>query len=136
MGVARGPRRRGLSPWGPAPGFGPAAVSHHLPFSGIHPLVDRLAHHSLEFPHGWRVGPSLADAERPRDRHAFHRGAGKPAGADPLLDAAAGLQGVAQAAVDEIEHHLVPLDLDLHVRSEEPTSELQSLMRKSYAVFC
>src|SRR3546814_6927731 len=30
----------------------------------------------------------------------------------------------------------VPVDLDLESRSEEQTSELQSLMRISYAVFC
>src|SRR3546814_5740639 len=31
---------------------------------------------------------------------------------------------------------LTEFDLDLHFRSEEHTSELQSLMRISYAVFC
>src|SRR3546814_16524058 len=34
------------------------------------------------------------------------------------------------------EHRLHVLDLDTEMRSEEHTSELQSLMRNSYAVFC
>src|SRR3546814_2965488 len=36
----------------------------------------------------------------------------------------------------EARHHRVELLADLEARSEEHTSELQSLMRISYAVFC
>src|SRR3546814_1420312 len=42
-----------------------------------------------------------------------------------------------EAGVDFARHRrLVAVDLDLRGRSEEHTSELQSLMRISYAVFC
>src|SRR3546814_3157224 len=53
-------------------------------------------------------------------------------------------QTVAQGAGDDrsgqpaelIGNHVVPSDAALLARSEEHTSELQSLMRISYAVFC
>src|SRR3546814_7206694 len=36
----------------------------------------------------------------------------------------------------QVSYHSFPLALTSHLRSEEHTSELQSLMRISYAVFC
>src|SRR3546814_6534723 len=39
-------------------------------------------------------------------------------------------------AIRKRGHHLVPGQMRLRMRSEEHTSELQSLMRISYAVFC
>src|SRR3546814_1310554 len=50
----------------------------------------------------------------------------------------AGVAG-GRAAADAFDHHQGVEQLDEaahHVRSEEHTSELQSLMRHSYAVFC
>src|SRR3546814_8160870 len=43
-----------------------------------------------------------------------------------------GRRGVAHVA----EHHRLDVDRGAPIRSEEHTSELQSLMRISYAVFC
>src|SRR3546814_10764526 len=48
---------------------------------------------------------------------------------------ALGLAGIDHRQ-DEIIHFLVCAFVAHHVRSEEHTSELQSLMRISYAVFC
>src|SRR3546814_8254342 len=42
---------------------------------------------------------------------------------------------IGQCLPDEVDRRLRALELDAH-RSEEHTSELQSLMRISYAVFC
>src|SRR3546814_1396047 len=44
--------------------------------------------------------------------------------------------GGAGAALDHVAHHRDQLVGHARVRSEEHTSELQSLMRISYAVFC
>src|SRR3546814_1716893 len=63
---------------------------------------------------------------------------GQVLGVDEHLDAA-GLAWLAadQACAFEGQHHLVDRwRADAEVRSEEHTSELQSLMRISYAVFC
>src|SRR3546814_2267900 len=47
------------------------------------------------------------------------------------------LDGAAEHALDEmIDMAAGAIDLERHFRSEEHTSELQSLMRISYAVFC
>src|SRR3546814_8679576 len=43
---------------------------------------------------------------------------------------------VAELPRDSLGHHLPPLGAKAPQRSEEHTSELQSLMRISYAVFC
>src|SRR3546814_6756588 len=59
-------------------------------------------------------------AERIRERHAHAIGPG----------------GVLDVHGWSIEEFGLPLNLMLSVRSEEHTSELQSLMRISYAVFC
>src|SRR3546814_17680615 len=44
--------------------------------------------------------------------------------------------GVPGASAQAVQHHLLPHRRGGAVRSEEHTSELQSLMRTSYAVFC
>src|SRR3546814_987654 len=46
-----------------------------------------------------------------------------------------GLHGM-HRIYDEMEHIEKPIVIAHHARSEEHTSELQSLMRISYAVFC
>src|SRR3546814_1935821 len=63
----------------------------------------------------------------------------EPGGLDLLLDlrralkrGLLGLPHFLQVVVLALEH----LDLRFKIRSEEHTSELQSLMRNSYAVFC
>src|SRR3546814_6597873 len=43
---------------------------------------------------------------------------------------------VVPAIAVDLDVHVVEIPLELRVRSEEHTSELQSLMRNSYAVFC
>src|SRR3546814_5195819 len=54
-----------------------------------------------------------------------------------LAPVAAGALAVAEGLVLAFHvHHVDRLDLDAENRSEEHTSELQSLMRISYAVFC
>src|SRR3546814_7359148 len=91
---------------------------------GVHRVVDHFA----------KAGHVLRDAHAHRHLqhflgqldHAFHlRGAAGEhhPGAHVLLETRAAQFGL---------HHLE----DLLVRSEEHTSELQSLMRISYAVFC
>src|SRR3546814_6770752 len=51
-----------------------------------------------------------------------------------LLDGAPGNRRMDEAGIER--QHVVGRNLVLAVRSEEHTSELQSLMRSSYAVFC
>src|SRR3546814_2290690 len=55
---------------------------------------------------------------------------GRIAAAAPTLD------GEADEAIEGRGRVLAPGFIDVHTRSEEHTSELQSLMRISYAVFC
>src|SRR3546814_10364533 len=90
----------------------------------------------------WMVGRGVAGL----DRHRDHARAGAPRGRDQHLrfehEALAGyvverihrawIQALAALAVDQAET-AAPGDAP---RSEEHTSELQSLMRISYAVFC
>src|SRR3546814_8464602 len=83
---------------------------------------------SRQGPRGTARGPA-----HQRDGHRRVHGQVDPelprpaAGAEPLEQR--GALGAAPPAVPP--HHRVPL-----ARSEEHTSELQSLMRSSYAVFC
>src|SRR3546814_8660240 len=57
--------------------------------------------------------------------------------ADTLEDLAKKLEGVDAAAfLDEVASYNRAVVTDIPFRSEEHTSELQSLMRISYAVFC
>src|SRR3546814_7762864 len=46
------------------------------------------------------------------------------------------VQHIEKAVLRRVHQHLADLAVDGQVRSEEHTSELQSLMRISYAVFC
>src|SRR3546814_4270919 len=60
------------------------------------------------------------------------RPAGRPGDQPPAHDPpAVGVEQQRQPAVEQAGHRKVP-----EIRSEEHTSELQSLMRISYAVFC
>src|SRR3546814_5176327 len=78
--------------------------------------------------HAHRVVDAVLDRERQLAVVAVDRAR---RGVDQVLDAvvAAGLEDVHEA--DD-----VGVDVGVRVRSEEHTSELQSLMRISYAVFC
>src|SRR3546814_1336357 len=97
-------------------------------------------HHAL---HAERVG-QLADQGRPLERGRVDRhlvGAGLQHA--PCRCHVADTAGNAERDVDRARHTLDPGRIDAapvragtDVRSEEPTSELQSLMRNSYAVFC
>src|SRR3546814_6572596 len=70
------------------------------------------------------------EARRPDQPLLLRRQA---AGADPRLYAHPGFSGL---AARRERHRLRPCRKQFHPRSEEHTSELQSLMRISYAVFC
>src|SRR3546814_8645941 len=76
------------------------------------------------------------------DRHALdpthRRHATGPAGVDePALDAALGDAVLEEIAIDRrVARHEGGAEAGREGRSEEHTSELQSLMRTSYAVFC
>src|SRR3546814_7893482 len=51
--------------------------------------------------------------------------------------ALAQMDGIAVAVAEDLEFDVARVaEIFLHIRSEEHTSELQSLMRISYAVFC
>src|SRR3546814_5015491 len=66
--------------------------------------------------------------------------AGHEVGAVVFFQQAAGLHhdagGARHQVVGVFDAAVVGAGAELHVRSEEHTSELQSLMRNSYAVFC
>src|SRR3546814_9876567 len=73
------------------------------------------------------------------DRHQYVAlGVGSAAFGKGEVDAVVGaaLGDQALRAVERIDAELVPAALLHQLRSEEHTSELQSLMRISYAVFC
>src|SRR3546814_2171078 len=57
-------------------------------------------------------------------------------GADDELAAGRHIGAAARAGTGFFDPHFPLSQRDDHVRSEEPTSELPSLMRISYAVFC
>src|SRR3546814_989010 len=57
-------------------------------------------------------------------------------GADALADAARGLRFRQPDFRQEVADHRAGYLVDANIRSEEHTSELQSLMRISYAAFC
>src|SRR3546814_8799205 len=88
---------------------------------------------------GQTVGPDLVTfVDRARDRAVVDAGRvdAKAAAPDCQLDAAL----ARRIAVEGVEHqgvqHRGEGDLGRSRRSEEHTSELKSLMRISYAVFC
>src|SRR3546814_3143020 len=70
-----------------------------------------------------------------REEHAgFQFGAG--AGAPGVDDLGRVVEHLPDAMAAEIAHHRIAMPLGMGLRSEEHTSELQSLMRISYADFC
>src|SRR3546814_2037363 len=78
------------------------------------------AHQRLDLGHGGRRHRQFSDAEPEQHRHRLGFGGKAAAHARP-------------AAMDRTAAHRL---VDQPQRSEEHTSELQSLMRISYAVFC
>src|SRR3546814_6431419 len=56
--------------------------------------------------------------------------------ADPNLVSEQRIDTLFQVRHFRMEHLLTKISLEHGIRSEEHTSELKSLMRKSYAVFC
>src|SRR3546814_6281470 len=95
-------------------------------------------------PASWRPGPGAASSGwRRRDRARGWRSAGRgyaPDGAfhEELAAEAAPTRapGRLQVADDPVCGGVGGLGVERGLRSEEHTSELQSLMRISYAVFC
>src|SRR3546814_5024315 len=69
-------------------------------------------------------------------RSAFHRRDGASGGAAPAAGTAPRAASSAHADPDPLDRGGRADDDRAHRRSEEHTSELQSLMRISYAVFC
>src|SRR3546814_6657280 len=86
--------------------------------------------------HPRRGDPAARPLVQPGRRRAARRARPDPAGA-PVMGAFLAKR-VGQAALILIGITLITFALSFLVpaRSEEPTSELQSLMRISYAVFC
>src|SRR3546814_9218844 len=86
---------------------------------------------------GWVGGEGaqggLVDGERVLGGHRLDADV-VGAGGDVLLDAGAHRVGIAPG--DQRVEEVVGGAVDVLVRSEEHTSELQSLLRISYAVFC
>src|SRR3546814_7189527 len=76
----------------------------------------------------------------------YRRRAGRPATCAPMLRPArqthrvgavlARISGLAEEPAPQMALARTSAEADAHNRSEEHTSELQSLMRISYAVFC
>src|SRR3546814_7552734 len=79
---------------------------------------------------GARV-PGAHVARRALDRHFLH-----PRSGDDQILVDGGRAAHAQRRGAQAVHHLGRLHVDDSRRSEEHTSELQSLMRTSYAAFC
>src|SRR3546814_10615026 len=100
------------------------------------PAHDRLAlsvtaRWALFRPALWRIGQF--EAQRAADRISLHQPQLEPL-ADAIADAAT--LAVERPRRLVIEETLAAQRRHRHQRSEEHTSELQSLMRNSYAVFC
>src|SRR3546814_794874 len=123
-------------------GVGVAAVAHHPDVEELGALVAQVLAAGRAV-----LAPTAARDERHRDVVAGREG-GDP-GADGLDDASALVaaddgQAQREVAGDGVlvgvahpgDGHLDEDVTGLRVRSEEHTSELQSLMRISYAVFC
>src|SRR3546814_4330025 len=77
-------------------------------------------------------------AGKPLDPHAGHSAEPTAAPADPHAGHAAPAEPPEAQPDPHAGHEMTakPAQADSHARSEEHTSELQSLMRISYAVFC
>src|SRR3546814_3574438 len=82
----------------------------------------------------WYVNATAVTAmPRPKTIHDFF---GFPQALFDMQYPAPGLPGLAEEVADVVHPEYVGADHDSWGRSEEHTSELQSLMRISYAVFC
>src|SRR3546814_966916 len=84
------------------------------------------------FPYTTLFRSLVGEADQPAREHNAAVGAVDEFGSPDLgefVRDGRGAHHVADAAGNQVE-------LELHLRSEEHTSELQSLMRISYAVFC
>src|SRR3546814_3675200 len=77
---------------------------------------------------------ALADAAYQRQADGCHRGGGQ-ADRDHALHRA-GLRAGDRQRLLELAQHETGVMIERETRTEEHTSELQSLMRISYAVFC
>src|SRR3546814_7093755 len=107
----------------------------HCPLPGAHPpgmqrriaIVGTMPRAIIE------AAPHRCVAAKPQ--FGEHR---RRIGAEAIAPRAIGGGLDAEAIADRIAHraHLRALQIRRQVRSEEHTSELQSLMRTSYAVFC
>src|SRR3546814_3991417 len=89
------------------------------------------------------LAPTLTAAEASGGFATFHTrsapyaGAGAGAGKEPVFPVEVYVDIATQPVWDGTTIRAIDLDLDVvRGRSEEHTSELQSLMRISYAVFC
>src|SRR3546814_8940601 len=85
-----------------------------------------VAHHAVE----------MFVSHRGGDRALYLLFRFRDAGRHRLLHLLDMLVGVAKCLFGGLEELLHPVDILFPDRSEEHTSELQSLMRNSYAVFC
>src|SRR3546814_4418139 len=86
----------------------------------------------------WRILPAAASTEQ--GRNPMRRGSGRrqpPMQAVPVRRRLPGMRQLhGQCLGGAVQAGLNRLEWRQHGRSEEHTSELQSLMRISYAVFC
>src|SRR3546814_4661642 len=89
-------------------------------------LHHRQCHHRAEQACGLRIDEQRVGGLREEQETEF------AALAEQQAEAERGLPALAECLDDQRQHG----DLHRHQRSEEHTSELQSLMRISYAVFC
>src|SRR3546814_1573070 len=89
-------------------------------------VLDFVGHHHKEFRMQRRFGALLGGSRRQLERHIEQGFPFLPSGCHMQLDAVA-----SQLVLENIRQNIPST-----WRSEEHTSELQSLMRISYAVFC
>src|SRR3546814_1395031 len=114
-----------------------------LPISrqlGMHVVQQLLAAHAqLRSPVATPVGDRVAAIQLdPAFLHAMHDAVRAKPMCERLRDALLGLGGNHATAIEYVRGRRPQFghDAELLERSEEPTSELQSLMRISYAVLC
>src|SRR3546814_3464431 len=111
--------------------------SCHLKASGAHRRRDRSAHRRHR-----RRSDGLRHVQGGRPRHAHCRGAPDPQGRRQVRPLRGAVMLSVAEALERILKSFRPLPAETvgiaeaFGRSEEHTSELQSLMRISYAVFC
>src|SRR3546814_8435372 len=87
----------------------------------------------------WRIPPPLHNADRGSQTKAPLARAGLSrwlVAAGPVTRPSLGAGDLFEAVAEELVAEVATADEDGRIRSEEHTSELQSLMRISYAGFC